>query len=160
MISHKNFGFTLIEIILTIGIIAIIAGSSYVALIHFSRGQSLNSAYGVLKNNLNLAKSLASSQVTNCTSSQILVGYQMTFPTSNTYRIDSVCQVSSGSRELRNARSPTLPSGITIASTHSPILFLVISGEVQDIPDAGAKITLSGNSKSMVITVFPNGRIE
>lgn len=160
MISHKNFGFALIEIILTIGIIAIIAGSSYAALIHFSRGQSLNSAYGVLKNNLNLAKSLASSQVTNCTSSQTLVGYQMTFPTSNTYSIDSVCQASSGPPELRNAGGSTLPSGITIASTQSPILFLVISGEVQDIPDAGAEITLTGNSASMVITVFPNGRIE
>lgn len=155
-------GFTLIEIILTVAIIAIIAGSSYVALIHFSRGQSLNSAYGVLKNNLNLAKSLASSQVVNCSANYTLVGYEMYFPSDNTskYEIRSVCQNTAGQKEFRIARDSTL-SGITITSTISPILFLVISGEVQNLsPGQEAKITLTGNGTSMNITVFPNGRIE
>lgn len=158
-------GFSLIEIILTIAIMSIIAGTSYTALVKFNSQQSLNSAYENFKNNLNLAKSLASSQVTNCTSSQTLVGYQMYFPDSNTYKIDSVCQASSGppnpTPELRNARTSNL-TDITISYTKPTILFQVISGEVQDLsPGEEVTITLTGsNGSKRSITVFPNGRIE
>ena len=85
----------------------------------------------------------------------------MTFPTSNTYSIDAVCQASSGPPQLKNARTSELPPGITITYTQSPILFLVISGEVQDNPPEGARITLTGsNGSARSLTVFPNGRIE
>ncbi len=162
MTSYRNFGFTLIEIILTIAIMSIIVGSSYAALIKFSSQQTLNSAYGVLKNNLNLAKSLASSQVVNCSPNYTLVGYEMDFPLDNTtYEIKPVCQNTAGQKEPKTPRSTKLPSGITIDSDFKPILFLVISGEVQDIPPAGAEITLTGNGGSTrSVIVFPNGRTE
>lgn len=154
-------GFTLIEVILTIAIMSIIAGTSYTALVKFNSQQSLNSAYENFKNNLNFAKSNASSQVTNCSSTQTLVGYQMSFSDSDTYKIDSVCQVSSGPPELRNARTSNL-TDITISYTKPTILFQVISGEVQGLsPGEKITITLKGNNGSKrSILVFPNGRIE
>lgn len=156
----KNFGFTLIEIILTIAIISIIAGTSYVALTKFNSQQTLNSAYENFKNNLNLAKSNASSQVNNCSSLQTLVGYRMNFPDVQHYNVQAVCQA--GNNQVINTTRPSkLLSGVEFSSTYSPILFLVITGEVKDIPEAGAKITLTGsNGSTRSLTVFPNGRIE
>lgn len=154
-------GFTLIEILLSIAIIAVITGSSYAVLIRFSRQQNLGSAYGVFKNNLNLAKSLASSQVVSCDVNQTLVGYRLFFPPDRTsYQIQTVCY--NGSTQVFNVvRNSKLPSGITVSSDFSPILFLVISGQVEGLPPGQrATITLSGSGASQTITVFQNGRIE
>ena len=169
MISHKSFGFTLIEIILSIGVLAIITGGAYVALIQFSRSQSLNSDYLSLKNTLNLTKSNASSQIVTCSSNQTLFGYRVIPLTDKSYKIDEVCQDVNGQLIYNVNRTPQLRTGITI-SNFEPILFLVISGEVknlssegivQDLPITGEKITLTGDGgKTTSVTVFPNGRIE
>ena len=169
MISRKNFGFTLIEIILSVGILAIITGSSYVALIQFSRSQGLNSEYLRFKNILNLAKSNASSQILNCTSNQTLVGYRVSPLTNSSYTIDEVCRGGNGQLLYRSTRTPELSTGLTI-SNFQPILFLVISGEVKnlssegiilDLPSDGVEITLSDKGgKTMRVRIFPNGRIE
>lgn len=162
-------GFTLIEIILSIAVLAIIAGSSYAALIQFSRSQGLNSEYLKLKNNLNVAKSNASSQIINCGVNQTLFGYRVSWVDKDSYIIDVVCQDGSGVLNYESTRIPELRTGLEI-SNFQPILFLVISGQVktlssegalQDIPITGIKITLTGDGgKNVSVTVFPNGRIE
>lgn len=142
-------GFTLVEIILVIGIISIIVTGSYAALTHFSRQQKINTAYENLKNDLNEAKSNASSQVVkNCTDT--LVGYQISFAASS-YTLQEVCQPSVGPETPSNIKTISVP-GITLNSTPAIIKFLILTGKVE----SSGNVTISnadlGQSKTINIS--------
>lgn len=160
----KNKGFTLIELLLVITIVGFIASSSFISLSRFSKQQSINVAYENLKNDLNEAKSKASSQVVkNCANIFILVGYEVTFnsaSTPKTYRLWEVCKTSAGVESVFPVRTTavSLPSGVSFVGSPSPVRFLTGSGGVQ----SGGTITLTNNivSQNKSITVLSSGVIE
>ncbi|GEM_PF-1805515 len=161
-VARTGAGFTLIELLLVITILGFIASSSFISLSRFSKQQGINVAYENLKNDLNEAKSKASSQVVkNC--ANILVGYEVTFnsaSTPKTYRLWEVCKTSAGVESVSPVRTTavSLPSGVSFVGSPSPIRFLTGSGGAQ----TGGTITLTNNiaSQDKSITVYTSGVIK
>lgn len=160
----KNTGFTLIEIILSLAVILIISGASYVAFGNFNKQQVFNSSYENLKNTINEAKSDALSQViSKCTGLQTLVGYQIAIDSSSdpkSYSLQEVCQVSSTEVEVvNNLKTTSLPPDTTITSdfsSSSPLRFLVLTGKVS----MAGTITLSNGSQTRTININSQGVMQ
>ena len=161
-IKKASYGFNLIEILVTIGLISIIVTSSYVVFTRFNRQQAISTAYENLKNTLNEAKSNASSQVVkDCTN--ILVGYQISFFTDpSRYSLYEICQVpgESPTAIIPPVKTITLPEGITLDYSRPQdfVRFLILSNNVLN----SGRITLTnGNaSQNKIIDVSPEGVIE
>ncbi len=156
MIKYR--GFTLVEILVSMAVILIISGG-YAALTRFNKAQELSSAYENLKNTLNEAKSSALSQViVNCRRSETLVGYQVNFNTisnPNTYSLEEVCRQGGSTRRIEVKKNP-LPPGVTLVPPSSAILFLVLSGKVQN----AETISLNNGSATKIINVTTSGVVE
>lgn len=156
----RSKGFTLIEILLAMAVILIISGGSYVAFTKFNQSQTLNSTYENLRNTLNEAKSSALSQVIfKCNDLETLVGYQVKFNTlsiPNTYSLQEVCQGVSG-KATNEVKKTSLPTDVTVTSSSSPILFLVLSGKIQD---SGTVTVILSNGNQKTITITNTGVIQ
>ena len=154
----KNAGFTLIEIIVVIGVISIIVSVTYTILYRFNNQQAINNAYENLKNDLNEAKSSASSQVivtlTCKQPGRRFVGYQVNFG-SNFYAITDRCTdgVNYYSEQIRRVN---LPSGIRFSTSHPYVLFNILDGSVT-LPGT---VTITDGSRFKSVTVESAGIIK
>lgn len=153
--SRQSLGYTLIEILVAIGIISLIFSFGYAGLREFSQRQVLISAGRSLRNDLRLAQSKAISgeKPTGCS---VLDGYRVKV-SSNTYSILAVCAKVEMSVNKDNIE---IPEGIT-ASTKS-ITFKAL-GEGTDLPKGSIlTITLAqtATGRTLDIVVTSGGEIK
>lgn len=139
---ESGAGFTLIELIVAISVIAILSTLGIAAFVDYSRRQELENATKDIVETLNLAKSRAQSQVKpvagKCDPSfgYVLKGHKVIFK-SKEYRISAVCGDDTHDFDA-NEEIKTTSSNITISNDPADnILFEVISGN--------AKITKSSS---------------
>lgn len=100
--SHK--GFTLVEILIVIALMALIATFGYYSYTQFNNGQALASSYNDLSGFLREAKSdtLSQAKPSSCTAdavSRTLVGFRIIVKNAsipNYYVLESICANSSG----------------------------------------------------------------
>ena len=126
-------GFTLLELMVVMGIIALIATATSVTFGNFARTQNINIAFDNVQSALAEAKSKSQSQVVvNCDESTgILVGYEVDFDiASSQYSLEEVCNEDPANPPVEYLIKTTrLPSGIVFDSgTSSSIRFLVLTG--------------------------------
>ena len=148
----RKRGFTLIELMVVISIIALLVGLSIAGYSNFNKTQTLQAAAKDLKNNLRLAqnKALAQEKPTTCT---CLSGYQVMIGPSS-YQMQAFCGL-----DPKAPCGPTQTFSVPTSVTLSPSLtvyFYVLGGGAEP-----ATITLSGFGKpDLTVIVTKEGKIE
>lgn len=158
--SNINFGYTLIEMLIAITIIAIIFGVGYSNYRDFSRRQSLESFSQKVKGDLSLAreKSKTGEKPDNpfCTGSNTLNGYSVTFRVDG-YSISAMC--SGGT--VSNLVSVDSPDNITITlPSTNPILFKVLNTGTNLTESNTITLTLENMNINSEIIIFKSGDIK
>jgi prepilin-type N-terminal cleavage/methylation domain-containing protein len=134
--QKKNAGFTLIELIVAVTIMALLSTFGIAGFVSYSRAQSLNTATQDFVTALQSAKAATASQVkpTTCASTGVFQGYQIHITSSansSSYTVGPVC---GGVYDSASSRTTTLPtSGNVTFSNISDltITFEPISGVVR-----------------------------
>lgn len=146
-------GFTLIELIVAIGISLLAVGGLIVNYNNYNDNQRLKQAALTLKNNLRFAQTQAVSAKKPASGCTQLVGYTVSF-TSGTYAIVGACTEGA----VGDVLSVTLPSGITFSPVPSSFIFDVLNRGL--VGSDVVTITLVGITKSYRIQVSAGGDIN
>ncbi len=143
-------GFTIIELLVTMGVILLLGGGVVAAFNNFNENQRVKQAALGFKSNLRFAqnKALSGEKPSGCGT---LVGYTVSFAASS-YTIQAQCD--SG---LVGATITTLfPSGVSFVPVPSPFTFAVLTGRIA----SDTTITLSGLNKTYSLTVSGSGNVN
>lgn len=146
-------GFTLIEILVAIAIIAFVSLVGYTSYRDFARRQTLESAYNQLRVELNLARQLALSgeKPQTCIAGNIpLVGYRVSLG-GGSIAVSAVCE--SGSAIA--SRTFSLPAGITVSSVQ--FTFLVLGRGTDLSGNQTVTLTQSSSGRTINATLSPEG---
>lgn len=146
-------GFTLIELMVVISIIALLAGFGVAAFSKFNQTQTLQQAANDLENNLRLAQSKASAQEKPSESEGcgVLDGYRVDIGISS-YSVVALCD---GRNPLEASRKyfPSLVSSISLSPAQ--VDFYLLGGGA-----TGATISVSGFGRTpLTVTVTRTGEI-
>lgn len=159
-------GFSLIELIIVLTIIAIISTIGIASFVNYSRSQTVKNVALDLVTILNTAKSKALSQVKppstilEC-NGKSLDGYEVSIcqqancissANNYNYELHVVCE---GNKGLIDGRIN--PSGISISPDGENFFFPVLKGGIS--LSNSVSITVSGFNTTKIITVYPDGRI-
>lgn len=150
-------GYTLIELMVVISIIALLAGLGVAAYSNFNQTQTLKAAANDLKNNLRLAQNKALSQEKPSACS-CYTGYQATIGATS-YTIQAFCKTEIEDYACGPVETFTAPNGVSLAATlpagESSIRFWIMKGGATP-----ATITVSGFGKTPItVTVTKTGEI-
>lgn len=156
----KSIGFTLVELLIAVSVLAIIGAFGFAALVNYSRIQALENAARDLKTHLRLvqSKAMVQEKPAACSSSAPLTAYRLTFTNPSNYRIDALCSttVTVGTFSLPQPITRTVPAADTY------IDFLVSSGLPR--PAVGYSLpftfTLSGFSNTSSVIIEATGVIK
>lgn len=148
-------GYTLVELLVGLSIIAIIFSIGLAGYREFSRRQALTGVSKQLKADLRLIQQLAiTGQKPSDVSCDTLTGYTFSRVSANNYALLANCVSNAGVVSSPEYKNVDLGSDITFTSTNSAIKFKVL-GQGTDL-SASNTITLthvSGNQNSMVIGI-------
>lgn len=149
--NNLEKGFTLLELLVVMGIIALIATATSVTFGNFARTQNINIAFDNVQSALAEAKSKSQSQVVvNCDESTgILAGYQVSFDTSNSqYSLEEVCDEGDPSNPvIYLIKTTSLPGDVMFSAATPSIRFLVLTGE--STISGGGSITISNGDSDL-----------
>jgi prepilin-type N-terminal cleavage/methylation domain-containing protein len=160
-------GFTLIELITAITIMAILSTIGIASFTNYSRTQALSNATQDVVTALQLAKASAASQVKPATCTPgVLVGYQVTIdatPGVESYSMAPVCD----SVDVVAQKTTTLPQNIIFgANGTTSVLFHTVTGNVTITPASSTivvqhqQVNKVGETLKKTITVEVDGRIH
>jgi prepilin-type N-terminal cleavage/methylation domain-containing protein len=144
-------GFTLLELIIAMGIALVLASGIFAAYEKFNKRERLRQAAATLKNNLRFGQSKAingEKPVAGCTQ---LVGYSVTFSVGS-YTIQAQCTEGTAGA----VTSVTLPTNVVFSGAPSPITFTVLTGTVS----TDTTLTVSDGTDSKSIQVKRSGDIN
>ena len=145
----KTAGLTLIELLVSSAIIALVAGSGLAAYIDFNNRQILNTAADELKNNLRQARgfAMAGRKIAGCNGD--LVGYQFSFLPGKQYQVDMICS------DIVIVNTFSYNEKVIIPSKN-PFTFQALTGATEENKFS---ILLSLGTKVKLLTVDANGEI-
>ena len=168
-ISEK--GFTLIEVLIVVAVVASIAGLTITTFGNYSKSQVFNQTYNNFLNILNTAKSRSSSQdkplsIAQCAAAgAVLNGYSVTINKAaapNNYSLNVIC--SNTVVVLPGYSQLPLPAGVTFGgSSLTSIFFPIITGGavLNNSGLASGTITFTSGSLTKSITIDgKTGRIQ
>jgi prepilin-type N-terminal cleavage/methylation domain-containing protein len=165
----RQKGFTLIELMIAISIMAVVGVLGIVGFSNFNKAQVLQTSTNEVIMKLNLAKSRAQSQIKPSACPGRLDGYRVVISTPKSYILYVVCSGvtnpatdSSGDIEAdqQNQRSKSLPADLNF-SADSSFFFPVRTGGVQASGSGPWQITIStADGKTKIITVNSGGNIQ
>lgn len=144
MTSKGGGGFTLVELLVSIAIMALLTGGVLSNFDKYNSAQRVKQTALTLKNDLRLAQNKALSGQKPSTGCTQLDGFNVIF-TASTYSTQATCDSGHSAGEITTI---TLPTAITFSPVPVPILFGVLTrGSANDVT-----LTLT-NSKGTVYTV-------
>lgn len=145
-------GFTMIELVITVGISMLLIGGIVVNYNSFNDDQVLKQAGLTLKNNLRLAQVKTTSvekPESGCTQ---LVGYTVTFSLSS-YATQAQCTEGL----VGDIATVVLPSGVTFSPIPSAMTFAALTNTL--LSGSSVDVTMQGRSKSYLLQISSNGEI-
>lgn len=158
----KSKGYTLIEILVGLTIIAILFAIGYVNFRDFARRQAIAGAAKLLQGDIRLAQQQALSgqkpDDPKCKDPNILNGYFFDITSDTEYKVYASC---SGGN-VAPTKDVILPTGLTITSTLNPVLFKVL-GDGTNIPQGQAsfiKMTQAVTGNTISITITRGGDVQ
>ena len=145
-----NKGFTIIELLVMMGIILLLGGGVVAAFNNFNENQRVKQAALAVKSNLRFAqnKALSGEKPSGCGT---LVGYTVTFAATS-YVIQAQCD----SGLVGASISTSFPSGVSFVPVPSSLTFAVLTGRIA----GSTSITLSGLNKTYSLTVSGSGNVS
>lgn len=147
-----NFGFTLFELIIVVGIIVMVFGAALAGYNTFNRRERIKQAALTLKANLRFAQTKALSSEKPASGCTTFVGMRVTF-TLTSYTIGHFC--SEGAVDA--GQTISLPTGIQFTPQPVDFTFLAVT-EAISIAN-GETITLTNTSQNYSLTVSPSGSV-
>ncbi len=151
LVPSKAEGFTIIELLVTIGIVLLLSGGVVAAFNNFNESQRVKQSAITLKSNLRYSQNKAisgSKPTSGCTT---LGGYRVSF-TASTYSMQAVCD----GALVGDATSVTLPSGVTFNPIPSPFTFTVLTGRISQ----DTTITVTGVGTTYAVLVTGSGNVS
>lgn len=151
----KLLGFTIIELLITISVMALLFGIGAAKYISFNQGQIIKQAAQKLRSDLRVAASRAiTGEKDNCTG--VFDGYLVNINSSN-YTIKSQCSIVPGPGNTYGTTTTTVSVSPLVLSPAATTIFFKALGQGVN---AAASITLSGFSKTETVTVNLSGEIQ
>jgi prepilin-type N-terminal cleavage/methylation domain-containing protein len=147
-LSHK--GFTLFELIITVGIILLIFSAALAGYNTFNRRERLKQAGLTLQANLRFAQTKAFSAEKPGGGCATFTGMQVSF-TASSYTVDHACT----NGVYGTSQTVTLPPGITFAPVPTTFTFLALKEAVDLSSDK--TLTLTNSSQTYTILVSTSG---
>ena len=164
---HKNLvniqkGYTLIELLIGLSVIAIVFSTGFVNFRDFSRRQALIGAAREISGELRLAQEKALSgqkpDHLNCNTPNTLAGFNFRIDSPNSYVIEAVCSL--GTVEVKSIE---LVPSITISTpTPNPILFKVLGQGTNILSGESAVLTLTQTDlgNTLNVSIGATGEIK
>lgn len=151
MKKTSSHGFTLIEIMVSVGVLLLLSGLFIAGYNRFNDTQKVQQAAATLIRNLQAVRTKAAfgTKPTGC---DTLVGYTVKFPDLATYTAQAVCQVG----EIPEVTTYTLPTGVTFSPTPGSITFYALGRGAS----ADQTITIIGAGTTMKVSVFTSGVVS
>lgn len=152
--SSKS-GYTLIEILVVIALIAILSALGFSGYISYSRRQTLVQTGSEVKQTIERAKFNAASSVKPQTCTDSLVGYSFTINSNISYRLNLLCGTN-----VVLVETGSLPNNVSFdlgSTTCSQIQFQLISGGVTG---GECKITIKGFGNQIILDVDRVGNVS
>lgn len=151
-------GFTLIEILVGLTIVALLFGVGYASYRDFARRQILNSSYDKIRSSLSLAQQLALSgdKPAGCPANSVLSGYRVDFGQKKFY---AEC-VGPGGTTLAQEKIIDIPPGIEISSSQSTILYKVLGQGTDQVSETTITITQTGTGSTINAILTQDGRLK
>lgn len=146
-------GFTLIELIVTVGVVLLIAGGVVANYNNYTDNQRVRQAALTLKNDLRFVQARAFSAEKPTGGCSELVGYVISFTNTN-YSIQSQCIEG----PVGSIATVNLPTGITFFPIPSSLTFRVLTRGIAN--DNPVTITLVGRMKQYRLQINPKGDIN
>jgi prepilin-type N-terminal cleavage/methylation domain-containing protein len=127
--AFKNYGFTLVELLVSLVVISILVGLGYANFRKYSQKQALWAAARQIEGDLRLAQSYALSgkDASNCPFGY-LYGYSLDKTSNTTYQIQRVCRIGGG-YSYSSVATKTL-SNFEIYNSFSSVVFRSVIGGV------------------------------
>lgn len=152
VVSGKT-GFTLIEILVGLSIVALLFVGGYASYREFARRQVLDNSFEELRSDLNLAqqKALSGEKPSGCTGT--LLGYKVGF-TQTSYSVAASCSL--GEVVVRQF---SLPNGVVLSAPAS-VLYKVIGEGTDLLADATIKLTQVSTGKTRQTTLTVGGTLR
>jgi prepilin-type N-terminal cleavage/methylation domain-containing protein len=158
----RQIGFTLIELMIAISIIAILGALGIVGFSNFNKAQVLQTSAKEVIAMLNLAKSRAQSQIKPLAfcSGGSLSGYKVIISNLKKYSLYLSC--STGVDSLITEQDKSLPTGLNFSEDSSlSFFFPVRSGGIQASGLSPWQIIILDNDgKTKTITINPGGNVQ
>lgn len=154
----KAKGYTLIEILMVMAVVALLFGVGYAGYRDFSRRQALAGAIKVIQGDLRQAQQFALSGKKPDAGCPTLDGISFEVAEPNTYSINYICSgINAG-----EMKSETLSSDISLVNSHNPLVFRVLGLGTNIESSGSALITLTQTStgRSSTIIVGAGGDIR
>lgn len=160
MFGKHEDGYTLIELMVSIGIMSLLFTLGYASLRDFSRRQALSAVERRLGGELRLAqeKALSGQKPVSdkCDPPQELVGYQFKVVSDSQYVIEANC--TGGVVEVK---SVSLPAGITISyPTVNPILFRILGEGTNLTASSSSVLTETASGRQVTVFVTEGGEVN
>lgn len=152
-------GYTLIELIIVIGIVAIIFTFGYTNFQDYSRQQTLLAAVRTVQTDLKSTQesAIAGNKPSSCVS--YLNGYQFSVDSSTSYSISANCTPNVNIA----VKQVALPSGITISSPNPNPIFFKALAQGTNIASGGSAtivVTQTLTGKTRTIMIGANGSVQ
>lgn len=163
--SHQSQGFTLIEMVVAVGIALLITGTVVSNFTSFNSTQQVKQAAATFKNNVRYAQqyALSSTKPAGCAGAfPYLGGYKLEIYASNKYKIYPYCKDSVGASNSLTG-SPVIDTSLPLGVTMSPSTtfdFAVISGAVSSSGSSAVTFSFPGaTSQVITITIDSSGNV-
>lgn len=146
-------GFTLIELIVTMALLAILVSGLLASYNNYNQSERVRTGAQSVKANVRLAQSRALSGVKPASGCTELVGYTVSF-TVNAYSFQALCSEGAAGPTI----SLTLPAAVSFSPVPSSFTFGVLTRGLLNTENP-VTITLTGFSKTYTLSIEPNGTI-
>jgi prepilin-type N-terminal cleavage/methylation domain-containing protein len=156
-ISDSKNGYTLIEILITLTIVALLFSFGYASFRDFSRRQALSNAVGAVQGDLRIAQgdSATGQKPAGCSDTLIAYNFRIVTTSPAEYVIEAICGVTK-----TTVKDVTLDPSI-ILSNPGPIQFKVLD-QGTNAGDSNWILTFTqaGTSSTATVTVTTGGNIQ
>jgi len=162
-ISHNKNGYTLIEILITLTIVALLFGFGYASFRDFSRRQALSNAVSAVQGDLRIAQGDAATGQKpadhSCDFPKTLDGYSFVIFPPSEYKIEANC-VMGINITTTVVKDVTLDSSLTLSNPGTLQFKVLDQGTTAATSNWVLTLTQAGTSNTATVTVTMGGDIQ
>lgn len=151
--THSSSGFTLIEVIVSFSVIAILSTLGIAAFLLYSTDQQFKNTYLEFANNVSSARSRSISQVKPTGCIDTLLGYKIYIKSANQYEIYAICGATEAEAQRFDIKLYSFSSSISFSeeSLLEEIYFPILKDEISLENTTIVLQTQDGDKKKAIV---------